>query len=77
MKALSIIALLSCINLSWGRDSVLNRGLVIQGSFQVTDDYPGGFTAKIEFPVTRHYPYGWLLNVTFDIEVLDFEVRYE
>ena len=49
-------------------------GIVLQGSFEVTDKYPGGFTARIEFPARRDYRYGWMLNVTFDIDILDFKV---
>ena len=66
-KLILLFALLSCVKPQL-------PGIVLQGSFEVTDKYPGGFTARIEFPARRDYRYGWMLNVTFDIEIADFKV---
>ena len=69
-KTLKILFLLSIL----GAVQPNEIGVVVQGSFTITDKYPGGFTARLEFPVTRNYLFGWLLNVTSDIPITDFKV---
>uniref|UniRef100_H2XZN2 Uncharacterized protein n=1 Tax=Ciona intestinalis TaxID=7719 RepID=H2XZN2_CIOIN len=48
---------------------------VIQAQFAVPDVWDGGFRGTITFPADREFRYGWLLYITFDIEVLNFEVH--